>query len=131
MKNLLWQSPINAIFLVGEVVDVGYTPYEKRFIVRCRLKVKGEKGFAFVDIYSRKRNAEAMNLLCHQGNILYVEAEFECARASTHKERFQFVIANSIRCLRRAEDTKVCDENIVKLLDATDPVAFIRGRRKK
>lgn len=122
MKKQVNHKSLNAIFLVGEIVDVGYMPTGSSVNVRARIKMRTNRySFTYVDVYGRKRYGETMTLTCQVGNIVYVEGEFRNYR----NEQKTYVLASKVECLFRRKQIKTPTTSIIKLLDNLDPIGYV------
>ena len=127
LRKNIGRKSVNSIFIVGEVVDVGYLPKKNGFNVRARIKMRpNTKGsqFIYLDVYGRKTCSEAMSLICQTGNIVYIEGEFR----NFYSERnvmSPYVLVTHIECLLRRKSVVAPSSNIIQLLDELDPIGYL------
>ena len=127
LRDVLDAKDLNMVFLVGEVVDVGVTPHKYGITSRARLKIRKRNHFdtfVYLDVYGKRSIAETMNLVCQNGNIVYVEGEFR--NATMDKVTLKpYVLVKRIKCLRRRRDVAPPkSEDVVTILDNLDPTGY-------
>lgn len=133
IRNAINRKNVNAIFLVGEVVDMGVQPKHNRADIRARLKLRSNaKGndFVYVDVYGKHSCAEVMALVCQTGNIVYVEGEFRNRKISP-SSAVPYILVTHIDCLHRRRDIKPPTTKLISLLDKLDPIGYETNKKKK
>lgn len=127
IRDIMDTKDLNMVFLVGEIVDFGVTPHKYGITSRARLKIRKSNrfdNFVYLDVYGKRSIAETMNLVCQNGNIVYVEGEFR--NATMDKVTLKpYVLVKRIKCLRRRRDVAPPkSEDVVTILDNLDPTGY-------
>lgn len=133
LKGNRGKKGINAIFLVGEVVDMGVEPHSNGINVRARLKVRcpsKKSSFVYLDVYGKRSCSETMTLICQTGNIVYVEGEFRNASLDRINVK-PYVLVTHIECLLRRRDVIPPDTKIINVLDELDPIGYVPNTNPK
>ena len=132
-KQAIRAKDLNMVFLVGEVVDLGIMPHKYGITTRARLKIRKcnrYDTFTYLDVYGKRSIAETMNLVCQNGNIVYVEGEFR--NATMDKVTLKpYVLVKHIKCLRRRRDVAPPNsKDVVTILDNLDPTSYFEKEDK-
>jgi len=127
IRDIMDTKDLNMVFLVGEIVDFGVTPHKYGITSRARLKIRKSNrfdNFVYLDVYGKRSIADTMNLVCQNGNIVYVEGEFR--NATMDKVTLKpYVLVRHIKCLRRRRDVAPPkSEDVVTILDNLDPTGY-------
>jgi len=118
---------VNAIFLVGEVIDKGFSPRGRHLGVRLRLKLRPmfENGSCmYVDVFGNNLVAKEMNLVGSVGSIVFMEGQLSNEHINSLTRR-TYIKCNHIECLYRSKDVKVPTEKVLNLIDNLDPSAYV------
>ena len=127
LRKKIIRKSLNSIFIVGEVVDVGFIPKGKGINVRARIKMRpnsNSSSFVYLDVFGRKSCYEVMTLVCQNGNIVYIEGEFR-NKYSENNVAKPYVLVTHIECLLRRKEVVPPSPSIIKLLDDLDPIGYV------
>lgn len=129
-SKLSLEKSINCFVVTGEVCcNCEFRMAYKRLFARTRIKFMANTNasYGYVDIFGFGPNAKVMNLICHLGNKIYVEAHLSNKIYLTKKgikKAKMYFIADNIKLL--AESTGAPDaEEQLEIMDELDPINYL------
>lgn len=129
-KRLLMKS-INFFVVSGKVCcECEFKKSHNRLFARARLKIRAYTGksYAYVDIFGFGDIAQAMNLTCRLGNIVYVEAHLTnkiyVNKKGEKKAKMYFMVDN-IEILKAAKNPVRDSNDLLTIMDDLDPFNYL------